>query len=85
MTLSPSDVEAFYDRFGRKLDTQAFYANPALGFVHLDERYSTGSSLMPQKRNPDPLELASAQRALHIRDAIIVTKILPHIILFQPI
>ena len=30
MTLSPSDVEAFYDRFGRKLDTQAFYANPAL-------------------------------------------------------
>jgi argininosuccinate lyase len=34
------------------------YANPALGFVKLDERYSTGSSLMPQKRNPDPLELA---------------------------
>jgi len=34
------------------------YANPALGFVRLDERYSTGSSLMPQKRNPDPLELA---------------------------
>lgn len=30
MTLSPSEVEAFYDRFGRKLDTQAFYANPAL-------------------------------------------------------
>jgi argininosuccinate lyase len=34
------------------------FANPALGFVGLDERYSTGSSLMPQKRNPDPLELA---------------------------
>ena len=34
------------------------FANPALGFVRLDERYSTGSSLMPQKRNPDPLELA---------------------------
>ncbi|MBN1202024.1 MAG: argininosuccinate lyase [Anaerolineae bacterium] len=34
------------------------YANPAFGFVRLDERYSTGSSLMPQKRNPDPLELA---------------------------
>ena len=30
MTLSPSEVEAFYDRFGRKLETQAFYANPAL-------------------------------------------------------
>ncbi len=34
------------------------FANPTLGFVRLDERYSTGSSLMPQKRNPDPLELA---------------------------
>jgi argininosuccinate lyase len=34
------------------------YANPNFGFVQLDERYSTGSSLMPQKRNPDPLELA---------------------------
>lgn len=34
------------------------YANPTVGFVTLDERYSTGSSLMPQKRNPDPLELA---------------------------
>ncbi|MBN2306128.1 MAG: argininosuccinate lyase [Anaerolineae bacterium] len=34
------------------------YANPTMGFVRLDERYSTGSSIMPQKRNPDPLELA---------------------------
>lgn len=34
------------------------FSNPSLGFARLDERYSTGSSLMPQKRNPDPLELA---------------------------
>ncbi len=34
------------------------FANPQFGFVRLDERYSTGSSIMPQKRNPDPLELA---------------------------
>ncbi len=33
------------------------FSNPAFGFVTLDDRYSTGSSLMPQKRNPDPLEL----------------------------
>lgn len=33
------------------------YTNPGFGFVTLNERYSTGSSLMPQKRNPDPLEL----------------------------
>jgi argininosuccinate lyase len=34
------------------------YAHPRFGFIQLDERYSTGSSIMPQKRNPDPLELA---------------------------
>ncbi len=34
------------------------YSNPAFGFITLNDRYSTGSSLMPQKRNPDPMELA---------------------------
>ena len=34
------------------------YSNPAFGFVRLNDRYSTGSSLMPQKRNADPMELA---------------------------
>ncbi len=33
------------------------YSNPAFGFITLDDRYSTGSSLMPQKRNADPIEL----------------------------
>jgi argininosuccinate lyase len=35
-----------------------WFSNPAFGFITLDDRFSTGSSLMPQKRNPDPLELA---------------------------
>lgn len=34
------------------------YSNPSFGFITLNDRYSTGSSLMPQKRNADPLELA---------------------------
>jgi argininosuccinate lyase len=33
------------------------YSNPLFGYVSLNDRYSTGSSLMPQKRNPDPMEL----------------------------
>lgn len=33
------------------------YSNPAFGFITLNDRYSTGSSLMPQKRNADPMEL----------------------------
>ncbi len=34
------------------------FSNPGFGFVTVAEAYSTGSSLMPQKRNPDSLELA---------------------------
>jgi len=33
------------------------WASPGFGFVRLGEGYTTGSSLMPQKRNPDSLEL----------------------------
>ncbi|MGI6368540.1 MAG: argininosuccinate lyase [Anaerolineae bacterium] len=33
------------------------YASAEFGFVWLAERYTTGSSIMPQKRNPDSLEL----------------------------
>ncbi|HYF64060.1 MAG TPA: argininosuccinate lyase, partial [Herpetosiphonaceae bacterium] len=33
------------------------------GFVQLDDAFSTGSSLMPQKKNPDSLELARGKAA----------------------
>jgi argininosuccinate lyase len=33
------------------------YSSNEFGFVELDDAYSTGSSLMPQKKNPDSLEL----------------------------
>jgi len=33
------------------------WSNPAFGFVGLPDDYSTGSSIMPQKRNPDVAEL----------------------------
>lgn len=33
------------------------WANPAFGFVRLPDAYSTGSSIMPQKKNPDVAEL----------------------------
>lgn len=33
------------------------YSTPEFGFVQLDDAYTTGSSLMPQKKNPDALEL----------------------------
>ncbi len=33
------------------------WANPAFGFIALPDEYSTGSSIMPQKKNPDVAEL----------------------------
>ncbi len=33
------------------------YSSREFGFVELDDAYATGSSLMPQKKNPDSLEL----------------------------
>ena len=33
------------------------YSSVEFGFLRLDERYTTGSSIMPQKRNPDSMEL----------------------------
>jgi argininosuccinate lyase len=44
------------------------YASSEYGFVRLADGYSTGSSLLPQKRNPDVLELARAKAARLLGD-----------------
>jgi argininosuccinate lyase len=33
------------------------WSSPAFGFIEMGEQYTTGSSIMPQKRNPDAAEL----------------------------
>jgi argininosuccinate lyase len=50
------------------------------GFVQLDDAYCTGSSLMPQKKNPDSLELVrgkSGRMAGHLVSALMMVKGLP--------
>ena len=37
------------------------WTDESLGWVSMDEAYATGSSMMPQKRNPDVAELARAK------------------------
>jgi len=48
---------------GRPSEELVIWATPAFGYVRLDDAASTGSSLMPQKRNPDPFELIRAAGA----------------------
>ena len=40
-----------------------WWSNPAFGFVRVADAFSTGSSMMPNKRNPDPAELVRAKAA----------------------
>lgn len=41
----------------RMAEELILWATPQFGFVKLSDAYSTGSSIMPQKRNPDAAEL----------------------------
>lgn len=45
----------------RLAEALILYSTREFGLITLDDAYSTGSSLMPQKKNPDPLELARGQ------------------------
>ncbi len=46
------------------------YASAEFGFVKLSDAFSTGSSLMPQKRNPDVFELARAKSGRLLGDLV---------------
>jgi len=48
----------FQMHLSRLSEDLILYASAEFGFVELDDAYSTGSSIMPQKKNPDSLELA---------------------------
>jgi len=37
------------------------WTSPGFGFIHLSDEFTTGSSIMPQKRNPDAAELVRAK------------------------
>jgi argininosuccinate lyase len=47
----------------RWAEEMILFSTPAYGFVELPEPYATGSSAMPQKKNPDLLELVRGKAA----------------------
>ncbi|XP_050045223.1 argininosuccinate lyase isoform X1 [Dermacentor andersoni] len=56
------------------------YSSAEFGYVALDDTYSTGSSLMPQKKNPDGLELIRGKTGRisgHLVGFLMVLKGLP--------
>ena len=47
----------FMNHISRFAEDLIIYSTAEFGFIKLSDAYSTGSSLMPQKKNPDSLEL----------------------------
>lgn len=52
------------------------YSTAEFGFITLDDAYATGSSLMPQKKNPDGMELARGKSARLIGDLTTIMTLL---------
>jgi argininosuccinate lyase len=65
LLFSLSLLGAHISRLGEDL---ILYGSSEFGFVRFGDSYTTGSSMMPQKRNPDALELARGSGARMLGD-----------------
>lgn len=94
--ISPNSVDAVSDRdflveflswsallgvhLSRWAEDLILWSTREYGFVTLSDAYSTGSSLMPQKKNPDALELLRGKAGRLVGDLaglLVVLKALP--------
>jgi argininosuccinate lyase len=58
-TLSACAIAAVH--LSRLAEEIVIWSSPLMGLVRLSDRFTTGSSMMPQKRNPDAAELVRAK------------------------
>lgn len=66
-------VGVHLSRLGEDL---ALWSTSEYGFITMDDAYSTGSSLMPQKKNPDAMELARGKSARLIGNLTLILTLL---------
>jgi argininosuccinate lyase len=58
-TLAAASICAIHlSRFAEEI---VIWTTPSFGFIALSDKFTTGSSIMPQKRNPDAAELVRAK------------------------
>jgi argininosuccinate lyase len=85
-SVSPNSIDAVGDRdfiaevlfalavlgahLSRLAEDLILFGSSEFGFVRFGDAYSTGSSMMPQKRNPDALELARGSGARMLGDLV---------------
>jgi argininosuccinate lyase len=58
-TLAACAISAVH--LSRLAEEIVIWSSPLAGLIRLSDRFTTGSSIMPQKRNPDAAELARAK------------------------
>ena len=58
-TLSACAIASVH--LSRVAEEIVIWTSPLVGLVHLSDKFTTGSSIMPQKRNPDAAELVRAK------------------------
>jgi argininosuccinate lyase len=71
-TLSAAAITAVHlSRFAEEI---VIWTSPLVGFLKLSDQFTTGSSIMPQKRNPDAAELVRAKvgRIVGALDALLI-------------
>lgn len=85
-TVTPNSIDAVSDRdfvaellfacalagahLSRFAEDLIIYGSSEFGFVQFGDTYTSGSSMMPQKRNPDALELARGSAARLLGDHV---------------
>ena len=71
-TLAAAAIAAIHlSRFAEEI---VMWTSPLVGFLKLSDQFTTGSSIMPQKRNPDAAELVRAKtgRIVGTLDALLI-------------
>jgi argininosuccinate lyase len=71
-TLAAASITAVHlSRFAEEI---VMWTSPLVGFLRLSDKFTTGSSIMPQKRNPDAAELVRAKtgRIVGTLDALLM-------------
>src|ERR1700730_18348009 len=71
-TLSAAAIASVHlSRFAEEI---VIWTSPLVGFLALSDKFTTGSSIMPQKRNPDAAELVRAKtgRIIGALDALLI-------------
>ena len=58
-TLAASAIASVH--LSRLAEEMVIWSSPLVGLVRLSDKFTTGSSMMPQKRNPDAAELVRAK------------------------